>query len=203
MARQDTRMEKRAAEQLLGGDPGKVAVKTALKVAVGGAVLIALLFGLGVALKWGAVAIIGIIVGFLWGIGMIASLWVVLFGLANRRSFKRAVAAVQAGDITVSWFFYSSGIVVVDEVGRKLFVNGAIHDFAAVKAIEWTTLGHPAQVRIVLRSGANPVLAIPLGSSDDASLVGHRLHNVLGNGAGEAAQPVTAAHGEVATVLHR
>ncbi len=195
-------MDKKAAERLLGGDPGKGAIKTALTVAVGGPIVIALWFGLGFALDWAALAVIGFIVGFFWIIGTIASLVAVLLALAARRHFKPALAAVLAGELNVSWFFYGHGygLVVVDELGRKLFVNGSIRDFADVKEIEWTTSGKPAHLRVVLRSGANPVLTVPLSSSDDASLVGHRLHNALGFAAGQPARPPAVAHDAVSAV---
>ncbi len=181
MASQAAPMDRKAAIRLLGGNPRLHTLRFIVKLTAGGMLVTGMLIATGVILDWWVLGLIGVLLGAV-GTLLVPVVLVTLFlSLIPGGHFKQAVAAVQAGDLAVSWLFYGlgTGMVVVDEPGRRLFINGSIHGFDEVKEIEWTTSGRPANLRIVLSSGAMPVQTVPLRSSDDASSVGHRLHNAL------------------------
>lgn len=176
METQGTSFDKKAVEQLLGGDPGK----TAAQVVLASIIVAFIVIGLLAALAARPGIVIVILLCFLVLGWMILQLPAAF--LNQRVIFRPAVAAVLAGAITVDWAIQGengNGIVLVDETGRRLYVNGAVHPFADIKQVEWSTAGEVAYLRIVLRLGEDPVRTIRMPSHRAAAQMGHRLHNAV------------------------
>lgn len=166
----------------LGMAPLLVCLLTFLAVGPG-----LLLLGLLIALSGGPGAILAVI--FLGAIP-----WVLLtmfFGfklialllMGGGLNYSRAKAAVREGRISVTYYlrdFMGDNLIVVDEPGRRLFVNGTVVDFDQIKNLGWESGNKKHRLTVTLKSGVDPILSADLGSEDKLKSSFERLGNTLG-----------------------
>ena len=100
------------------------------------------------------------------------------------RVFGPAVDAVVTGAVgctyAVRGTICEGGLVIVDELGKRIWLNGEILPFADVEAVRWDTNGRRHVLALTVRSGATPVIRLSLDSHDDLMQAHGRLCNSLG-----------------------
>lgn len=127
------------------------------------------------------------------GWGILIGIVAVVIGLAGtrpsrqngdaRRIYKAAEAAVRGGRLVPSWAArrqYLDGLLVVDECGRQIFINGSLHAWEQVRAVEHSVQGSWPEVRVVLSTGGRPVKSVMVGTHDEALQAAYRLANAVG-----------------------
>lgn len=87
----------------------------------------------------------------------------VLLATGGGLHYRRAKAAVAEGRLGVSYYLKGNDhIVVVDEPGRQLCVNGDVFAFDQVKNLTTQSDGRQHRLAFALTSGANPVRNVDL-----------------------------------------
>ena len=172
-----SRPSRAAISQALGGHPAVRNLAFAGLIYGGFAIILAalwFLFPLGKALALLFVLIPLILLPFSFGTAIGA--------LINAgRYFSPAVDAVERGEIGVTYAVRGTickgGLVVVDEPNSRIWVNGAVVKFGAVKALDWASFKNAHTLKVTVDGGPNPITTLHFDSADQVQQAYARLGN--------------------------
>ena len=130
-------MSNQMLSRMMGGHPMVIKIKGVFLIWMicgalfGAAVLVWIYTSGGVAFAAGLAGLF-LLLGSLSVIGK--SLVLLLYGLVNWATYRKAIAQIEAGYLIPSYAIQGSrGICVVDEVNRRIFANGCVFAFDDVR----------------------------------------------------------------------
>jgi hypothetical protein len=130
----------------------------------------------------GGVMTISLIVGFFSLIGF-------MINLINNGNYRTAKNVIISGKIYPSYAIHHlyAGVILVDEESRKIIVNDSIvHSFDDVKSIAYRKMPFSenklelGEIKVILKSGENPIKTVKTAPGQKGENDYHRLSNSLG-----------------------